>query len=454
MSEVPVIPLVDVGLGNSTYLVDLGDGRALAVDPSRDLRGVQAAAAARGLWVAYSAETHLHADFVSGSVQLAANGAQVLASAAGGHSFAHRGLADEDEVDLGGLTLKALTTPGHTAEHLSYLLLDGATSLGLFTGGSLLVGAAARTDLAGAERTEELARAQYRSLQRLARLPDSTLVYPTHGAGSFCSAPPGAERTSSIGAEKATNPYLAAPDEDAFVAMLLTSLGSYPPYFDRLGEVNRRGPALLDAEPALTALSPAAVQTLRQSGAEIIDVRTYQAYADAHIPSSLSIPLREVFATWLGWLVPSPATPLVIVRDPDQDPEEVLWQARKIGYERLAGELTDALSAWTAAGHPLASTRVSTPAAADPATVVDVRQAAEYAPGHLPGAVNIELGALSRSCADLSGHTVVLMCGHGERAATAASLLERVGISDVRILAGGPQDWADAGAGRTLQVNS
>ena len=161
-----------------------------------------------------------------------------------------------------------------------------------------------------------------------------------------------------------------------------------------------------------------------------------------------------MFATWLGWLVPSPATPLVIVRDPDQDPEEVLWQARKIGYERLAGELTDALSAWTAAGHPLASTRVSTPAAADPATVVDVRQAAEYAPGHLPGAVNIELGALSRSCADLSGHTVVLMCGHGERAATAASLLERVGISDVTILAGGPQDWADAGAGRTLQVNS
>ncbi len=454
MSEVPVIPLVDVGLGNSTYLVDLGDGRALAVDPSRDLRGVQAAAAARGLWVAYSAETHLHADFVSGSVQLAANGAQVLASAAGGRTFAHRGLADEDEVDLGGLTLKALTTPGHTAEHLSYLLLDGATSLGLFTGGSLLVGAAARTDLAGAERTEELARAQYRSLQRLARLPDSTLVYPTHGAGSFCSAPPGAERTSSIGAEKATNPYLAAPDEDAFVAKLLTSLGSYPPYFDRLGEVNRRGPALLDAEPALTALSPAAVQTLRQSGAEIIDVRTYQAYADAHIPSSLSIPLREVFATWLGWLVPSPATPLVIVRDPDQDPEEVLWQARKIGYERLAGELTDALSAWTAAGHPLASTRVSTPAAADPATVVDVRQAAEYAPGHLPGAVNIELGALSRRWADLSGHDVVLMCGHGERAATAASLLERVGISDVRILAGGPQDWADAGAGRTLQVNS
>jgi rhodanese-related sulfurtransferase len=360
-------------------------------------------------------------------------------------------MADEDEVDLGGLTLKALTTPGHTAEHLSYLLLDGSTSLGLFTGGSLLVGAAARTDLAGAERTQELARAQYRSLQRLARLPDSTLVYPTHGAGSFCSAPPGAERTTSIGAQKATNPYLAAADEDAFVAQLLASLGSYPPYFDRLGEINRRGPALLDADAGLTPLPAAAVATLRQGGAEIIDVRTYQAYAQAHIPGALSIPLREVFATWLGWLVPSPATPLVIVRDPAQDPQEVFWQARKIGYERLAGELTGGLTAWTTAGHRLAHTRMTTPAAADPTTLIDVRQAAEFAPGHLPGAVNIELGALSQSSADLSGHDVVVMCGHGERAATAASVLERAGVSDVTILPGGPQDWADADPGRTLQ---
>ena len=188
----PVVPLVDEGLGNSTYLVDLGDGRALAIDPSRDLRSVRDLAAERGLRVVYSAETHLHADFLSGSVQLATEGAQVIASADGGRAFPHLGLHDEDELDLGGLTLQALATPGHTAEHLAYLLLDGTSPLGVFTGGSLLVGAAARTDLAGAEHTVDLARAQYRSIQRLARLPDSTPVYPTHGAGSFCSAPPGA----------------------------------------------------------------------------------------------------------------------------------------------------------------------------------------------------------------------------------------------------------------------
>ena len=155
---------------------------------------------------AFAADTHLHADFLSGARQLAAeDGAQVLASSAGGRAFGHRGLADGDEVDLGGLTLRAWATPGHTAEHLAYLLLDGEQILGVFTGGSLLVGAAARTDLSGPGQTEPLARAQYASLGRLLTLPDATPVYPTHGAGSFCSAPPGAERTTTIGRERATS---------------------------------------------------------------------------------------------------------------------------------------------------------------------------------------------------------------------------------------------------------
>ena len=193
MAGVLIVPIVDEGLGNSAYLVDLGDGRALAMDVPRDLRAVHAAAHRYGLTVAFAADTHLHADFLSGGLQLAADdGAQILASASGGRAFAHRGLADGDEVDLGGLTLRAWATPGHTAEHLVYLLLDGGQMLGVFTGGSLLVGAAARTDLSGPEHTESLARAQYASLGRLLTLPDATPVYPTHGAGSFCSAPPGA----------------------------------------------------------------------------------------------------------------------------------------------------------------------------------------------------------------------------------------------------------------------
>jgi glyoxylase-like metal-dependent hydrolase (beta-lactamase superfamily II) len=440
-----IVPVVDEGLGNSSYLVDVGDGRALAVDVSRDLRAMRAAADRHGLRAGFAAETHLHADFLSGACQLAADdGAEIIGPAAGHRMFTHRGLADGDELDLGGLTLRAWATPGHTAEHLSYLLLDGGQVLAVFTGGSLLVGAAARTDLAGPEQAESLARAQYASIHRLAALPDDTPVYPTHGAGSFCSAPPGAERITSIGREKAANPLLAAPDEDAFVKALLASLGTFPPYFLRLAEENRRGPTVLTGEPELAALPAARVRALLAGGAQIIDVRPVDAYTGGHIPGSLAIPLRPAFATWLGWLVPSPATPLIFVRDAGQDPGEIIWQALKIGYANPTGELDGGLPAWAAAGGPVATTSLITPARLDPARVVDVRQAGEYAGGYVPGARNIELGALAGETATLGGQPVVTMCGHGERAATAASLLERAGHTDAAVFPGGPPDWSQA----------
>jgi len=445
MAGTLIVPIVDEGLGNSAYLVDLGDGRALAVDVPRDLRAVRTAAGRHGLTAAFAADTHLHADFLSGALQLAADdGAQILASAAGGRAFAHRRLADGDEVDLGGLTLRAWATPGHTTEHLVYLLLDGAQMLAVFTGGSLLVGAAARTDLSGPEQTEPLARSQYASLSRLLTLPDATPVYPTHGVGSFCSAPPGAERTTTIGRERAANPLLADGDEDAFVKALLGGLGTFPGYFLRLPEENRRGPAVVPSTPMLTPLTPAQVLAVHNGRGQVIDVRPVPAYAAGHIRGSLAIPLRDAFATWLGWLVPDPATPLVVVADPGQDLGEVVWQALKIGYENLAGTLAGGLPAWEAAGLPVAATPLLTPGQVDPATVVDVRQASEYAGGHLPGACNIELGALTGEAARRPGGPVVTMCGHGERAATAASLLERAGHTAVAVLTGGPPEWADA----------
>ncbi|MGN6331453.1 MAG: MBL fold metallo-hydrolase [Motilibacteraceae bacterium] len=449
MADGLIIPVVDEGLGNSSYLVDLGEGRALAVDPPQDLRAVDAAAARRGLRVVAAADTHLHVDFLSGATRLAArDGATVYASAAGGREFPHTRLGDGDLADLGGLTLRALATPGHTGEHLAYLLLDGTTTLGVFTGGSLLVGAAARTDLASPEQTEPLARAQYASLRRLATLPEQTAVWPTHGAGSFCSAPPGVERTTTIGREMATNPLLSAPDEDAFVARLLGSLGSFPPYFLRLPELNRRGPALPPADAALTPLT--ADQVIGAAGAEVIDVRPPADYAAGHLPGSLAIALRPVFATWLGWLVPDPATPLVFVRNPDQDPEEIVWRARKIGYDRLVGELTGGVAAWAAAGQPLATVPLLDSDQVDPARVIEVQQAGEYAGGHLPSGRNIELGALAGAA--VPAGPVVTMCGHGERATTAASALERAGHSGVAVLTAGAEDWAKA-TGKTLEMS-
>ncbi|MFX0573419.1 MBL fold metallo-hydrolase [Nocardia nepalensis] len=389
-----LIPLVDAGLGNSAYLVDLGDGRALAVDASRDLRALRTAAQRRGVRVAFAADTHLHADFVSGAVQLGHDDdATVLASAAGLRRFAHTGLGDGDEIDLGGLTLRALATPGHTDEHLSFLLLDGSRELGVFTGGSLIVNSAARTDLLGADRTEELARAQYRSLHRLMTLGDDVAVWPTHGAGSFCSAPPGTDRTSTIGAQKRANPLLAAPDEDSFVRQLVASLGSYPTYFDRLAELNRRGPAVLPADPILPTLDPARVRALLAEGAVAVDVRPAADYAAGHIPGAISIPLRGQFATWLGWLLPDDI-PLVFVTGEDQDLSEIIWQAYKIGYERLAGRLAG-MSGWLAEGGEQRRTEFLSAADARGRTFVDVRQDNEFAAGHVPGAVHIELGDIA-----------------------------------------------------------
>jgi glyoxylase-like metal-dependent hydrolase (beta-lactamase superfamily II)/rhodanese-related sulfurtransferase len=452
MSHVPApLPIVDEGLGNSSYLVDLGDGRALAVDPSRDPSPYLEAAEGAGLTVAFAAETHLHADFVSGSAELAAFGAQVLAPAAGGLELPHKGLGDGDEIDLGGLALRALATPGHTPEHVAYLLLDGSRPVALFSGGSLLVGAVARTDLIAPERTEELARSLWRSLaERILTLPDDLPVYPTHGAGSFCSAPAGGERTTTIGREKRTNPLLGAPDEDAFVAQLLAGLGSYPRYFARLREVNRRGPRLYGPEPpTLTPLGPGEVRRLLDGGALLVDARPVRGFAAGHVPGALSIPLRPVFGTWLGWLA-EPDQSLVFVLDDRQDRSDLVRQARKVGFEHLAGELAGGVHAWQAAGLPVAAISLVEPARLDPAITVDVRQASEFGTGHIPGAVHLELGALPQDLGELPGGPLTLACGHGERAMTAASLLAATGRGDVSVLVGGPDDWATA-TGRTLR---
>jgi len=229
---VTVLVVEHPGLGNSSYLLDLGDGRAAVIDPQRDVRPYLTIAHRRGLRIGYAVETHVHADFVTGSRELAAQGAEIVAVGAAGLGFGHRGLGDGDRLDVGGLTLEMVATPGHTPHHASWLLRDGDVPAGVFTGGALIVGGVARTDLVGPDRTEALARAAYRSVRdRLLTLPDELPVWPTHGPGSFCSAGASGQRTSTIGA-----------DEDEFVRRLLGGLGSYPAYFRWLPDYNRADP--------------------------------------------------------------------------------------------------------------------------------------------------------------------------------------------------------------------
>lgn len=406
-----LVPLIDGGLANSAYLLDLDDGRALAIDPSLDLR----AAARRGLQIAYAAETHLHADVLSGARQLAADhDTRILASAAGKRELGYPGLADGDEADLGGLRLRALETPGHTPEHLSYLILDGDRELAVFTGGSL-TGAAAHTDPVSPDRTEELARAQYRSLRRLAELPDATQVWPTHCAWSFCSTQPGAECTSTIGAEKTTNPLLAAPDENTFVTQLLASLSSYPAYLDRLAEVNRRGPDLVTTAPQLPTLGVAQVRRLLVDGAYLVDVRPVVDYAAGHIPGSMSIPLGAHFATWLGWLVPG--MPIVILRNLGQDPADIVWPALSIGCTSIVGELDGGCTAWTANGGEVLATGSTALSRVDTSVVDNVRHNGEHAAAHVSNAKLIDRAA--------GVPTAAVALAPGQRAANATGLREQ-----------------------------
>jgi glyoxylase-like metal-dependent hydrolase (beta-lactamase superfamily II)/rhodanese-related sulfurtransferase len=444
-----IVTFVDEGLGHSSYLVDLGDGRALVIDPPRIPDRHLEAAGARHLKIVYTADTHSHADYVSGSPELAAQGAEFLASRGADLEVAHRPVAAGDVIELReGLVLRAIATPGHTPDHLAYLVCENDQPTALFTGGSLMVGTVGRTDLLGPDPQEDLARQLYRALRdEILTLPDDLAVYPTHGAGSFCSAPGASERTTTIGRERATNPMLAAPDEDSFVKQLLSGFGSFPTYFSRLPEVNRLGPRLYGTLPALDRVSVAQLRALLAAGAVLVDVRPIEDFGAGHIRGALSIELRPVFESWLGWLV-EPDRPLVFVVGDDQDRSELVRQCLSIGYEHLAGELDGGMTAWRAADLPEATVRIVGPDALEP-NVVDVRQRNEYVAGHVHDAVNIELGSLPDMFDAVPAGPVTMMCGHGERAMTAASILIAHGTADVSVLAGGPADWASA-TGRTL----
>ena len=441
-SSLIIDSVVDEGLGHTSYVVGLGDGTALVVDPARFPDRQRDLAATRGWRIAWTADTHSHADYISGSPELAADGATFLASRGANLDVNHRPVdAGESLALTTGLELRAIATPGHTPDHLAYLLVVDGAPEALFSGGSLMVGTLGRTDLLGDEHREELARALFHALHtEILALPDDLAVYPTHGAGSFCSAPGGAARTTTIGIEKATNPLLAIDDEDRFVATLLDGLGSFPTYFRQLPEINRRGPRLYRSVPEPLRLDLASFRDHIAAGAALVDARPMRAFGRAHIPGSLSIEHRPVFASWLGWLV-GLGRPIVFVLDDDTDRAELVRECFTVGQENIVGELDGGITTWIDAGLPVESTRVIGPAEITDA-VLDIRQDPEWDAGHLPGARHVELADLAQS-ATVDG-AVTVMCGLGERAMTGASILQAAGHRDVSVLAGGPDDWSAA----------
>jgi hydroxyacylglutathione hydrolase len=455
------------GLGDNSYLVWSGS-EALMVDPQRDAWRYLQDAENRGLSIRYVLETHVHNDYLTGALEIqVATGATIAAPARGDYQFPHRGLREGDEIRVGSLRFVAVETPGHTSEHVSYLVFEGtaADPVALFSGGSLIVGSAGRTDLLGESRTDELTRAQYRSLRRLARYPDDVQLLPTHGAGSFCaSTAPSQHRAFTVGEERTANPALLAADEETFLRQQLEGLQSFPTYYRHMAPINRAGPEVLRSLPRIPALGVGDVEVLMRKGAWIVDARDRMAFAREHIPGAVNVELDNTFASYVGWTIPfgskivlvlphDAPTPTLPLRGRETSAlEELMTQLLRIGYEKVAGYLDGGIEAWKSAG--CAVTRYPVAEIDDlcrayengqALKILDVRQRREWDEGHIPEkSLHLFVGDLPGRLADLPRDTELwVICASGHRASTAASLLDRAGLRVRLVARGGVPDWAE-----------
>ncbi|MGH7721951.1 MAG: MBL fold metallo-hydrolase [Candidatus Dormibacteria bacterium] len=438
-------------LGNSSYLVVDRDARAaVVIDPLRDVDGYLSAVRGRGCRVSATLETHVHNDFVSGGPDLrAAAAAAYIVPSNSGIAGADRELSDGEDVAVGSLRLRAIHSPGHTPEHLSYLLVDGeGRMLALFSGGALMVGTMARPDLLGPSHTYAQSHRGRDTLRnRLLTLPEELCVLPTHGAGSFCGAASSERRVTTIGRERRENPLATAPDFAHFLA-IHAKQGRYPAYYARMAPLNRR------AQPA-TAVSPQRVspnqfQAAVEGGAVAVDCRAHRDFDSAHVPGSLCVPGEGAFSAWVGWIVDIDA-PLILVAGSARAAEEATRQLVRIGFHDLRGWLDP--RDWIAEGRAVGRVPRCTMAELSERildghdlTVIDMRQGAEWAGGHLPGAVHTLAPDLPAIIEHLD-HTspIAVHCATGYRSALGVSLLLRHGITEVWHVTDGVEAWSALG---------
>lgn len=457
--------LYDEQLAQASYLIGCAaTGEALVVDPNRDLDQYFDLAEREGLRITAVTETHIHADFVSGARELAArSGARLYLSAAGtpDWQYAYAGAAgatllrDGDTFMVGNIRIDVLHTPGHTQEHLSFLVTDTAHAdepMGILTGDFVFVGDVGRPDLleraAGYAGTMEAgARQLYASLQRFMALPDHLQVWPGHGAGSACGKALGAVPQSTIGYEKRFNWALRVADEETFVKCVLEGQPNPPRYFAQMKRTNKEGPALLSTLLPPRYLRPADLPAKLTVGCLVVDTRSGDAYAGGHVPGTLNLPLGEGFVSWAGWLLPYDRPFALIVEDPGAAAAAVR-ELRLIGLDDVAGYWTaGTLAVWAAEGHEPATIRRVDPAGLphlleQGAVVIDVRERAERTLGHIPGSRAIPLGYLAHRLDEVPRHRpVVVYCQSGMRSSIAASLLASAGYAHVVDLVGGFDAW-------------
>ena len=449
--------IVTDGIAELSYLIgDDEEGTAAVIDPRPDVEIYLELARKNGVSITHIFETHIHADLVSGSRELAdrSKTAKIYASVEGGaqYGFPIEPVKDGDEYKFGALILTARHTPGHTPEHVSYVAADDEHPefpWGVFTGDSLFVSSAGRPDLLGRD-ADKLASQLYDTIWGFfGKLDDSVIIHPSHGSGSPCGADIGERLESTVGFEKRFNPYYQHKERQSFVDYALATPPPEPTYYKRMKKLNAAGPEVLGGLPIIPALAPKEFKELvGKKSAQLVDTRTMLAFGGGHIEGALNIAAAPILSIWAGWLL-DPEIPILLVLDSDADVERVAALFVRTGYSKFAGYLVGGMRAWQNAGYSLREVPQMTihelKNSRNGLQLLDVRGPAEWKNGHIPGATHIFLPQLQKRLGELDRERPVLVyCATGYRASLAASVLQREGFNDVRNLPGSFHAWKAA----------
>ena len=447
------------GIAELSYLLGDGDeGIAAVFDPRPDVEVYVDMAREANLAITHIFETHIHADLMSGSRELCARleSARIFVSHEGGASygFEHEKVKDGDRFTFGEAVVTARHTPGHTPEHLSYLLAEADhpdTPWGILTGDSLFVSSAGRPDLLGADHTNELAEKQFHTLREFyLKLPDHVMIYPNHGAGSPCGADIGDRLSSTIGYERKFNRFLQFDNVKNFTDYALTSAPPVPKYYPVMKKINASGPEILGNLPRVPGLPPKAFkEAIEKRAGVLVDTRTMFAFGGGHIPGALNIGGSPILSIWAGWML-DPNEPILLVLESEGDLEEIVRLFIRTGYSKFAGYLVGGMKAWDAVGFSNAEIGQMTVhelnKRGSSLQIVDVRSPGEWKRGHVPGARHIFLPELHKRIDELDhARPTAVYCGSGYRASIATSILKPEGFEELWNVPGSWEAWKQAG---------
>lgn len=447
------------GLAEISYLIgDDDEGIAAVFDPRADVDIYVDLARTKNVAITHIFETHIHADLVSGARELCAlvDSAKIYVSHEGGakYAFENEPVHDGDKFTLGDVIITAKHTPGHTPEHMSYLLTDiehPEMPWGILSGDSLFVNSAGRPDLLGEKETRKLAAQQFHTLQDFyMKLPDSVIIYPAHGSGSPCGAEIGDRLNSTIGYERPLNPFLQFKDVESFTRFAVSTAPPIPKYYPVMKKVNAQGPEILGGLPRVMGLPPKAFRkAIDEKAGLLVDTRLMLAFGSAHIPGALNIGGSPMLSIWSGSLL-DPDTPLLLVLENDCDIDEIVRLFVRTGFTKFAGYLVGGMKAWDNAGYPFA--QVPQMSVHDlkkndrELQIVDVRSNREWKGGRVPGARHFFLGDLRKHVSELDkSKPTAVYCATGYRASIGASILKAEGFANVSNVPGSWHAWKEAG---------